>query len=189
MLVVFGLGNPGSKYEGTRHNAGVETLERLAASYHARLVRRCLSSYRTCVVESSCGQKVRLVFPLTYMNDSGRVVPKVVSPSDSVLVICDQMDLPAGRVRLRATGTSSAGHNGLKSMMQALPEGFARLYVGVGRPAEGVSVVDHVLSRPSAHDRELIDAAQAEAVEALRRIIDGEDLQKVVQHLNSFKAE
>ena len=51
------------------------------------------------MVESSCGQKVRLVFPLTYMNDSGRVVPKVVSPSDSVLVICDQMDLPCGRMR------------------------------------------------------------------------------------------
>ena len=187
MLVVFGLGNPGSKYEGTRHNAGVETLERLAASYHARLVRRCLSSYRTCVVESARGERVRLVFPLTYMNDSGRVVPRLVSGGDRVLVICDQMDLPAGRLRLRAGGTSCAGHNGLKSMMQALPDGFERLYIGVGRPGDGVSVVDHVLSRPDEEDRRLIDAAEAEAAEGLRLLIDGEDFQKVVQRLNSFR--
>ena len=162
MLVVFGLGNPGSKYEGTRHNAGVETLERLAASYHARLVRRCLSSYRTCVVESARGERVRLVFPLTYMNDSGRVVPRLVSGGDRV-------------------------HNGLKSMMQALPDGFERLYIGVGRPGDGVSVVDHVLSRPDEEDRRLIDAAEAEAAEGLRLLIEGEDFQKVVQRLNSFR--
>ena len=146
MLVIFGLGNPGLKYEGTRHNAGVETLVKLAASYRKKLVRRCFSSYKSCIITSESGQKVKLVFPLTYMNSSGLAVAKTVSEGDRVLVICDQMDLPCGRIRLRAKG-SNAGHNGLKSMMEALPEGFMRLYIGVGRPQEGVSVIDHVLDQ------------------------------------------
>ena len=188
MTVVFGLGNPGSKYEGTRHNAGVETLEKLAASYQRKLVRRCFSSYRTCLVDLPDGNRARLVFPLTYMNDSGRVVPKVVSKGDRVIVICDQMDLPAGRIRLREKG-SSAGHNGLKSMMAALPQNFIRLYVGVGRPAEGTSVIDHVLTRCSEEDRRKIGLAQDRAVEELRLILAGEDLQTAAARINSFREE
>lgn len=188
MLIIFGLGNPGPEYEGTRHNAGVETLEKLAASYRAKLVRRCFSSYRTCIITSECGNKARLVFPLTYMNGSGKTVPRVVKENDEVIVICDQMDLPPGRVRLRASG-SSAGHNGLKSMMAYLPGNFKRLYIGVGRPVEGTSVVDHVLSIYSDDDRKLVDAAQMEAVKCLRRYIDGEDFSRCAQDLNSFRGD
>ena len=184
MLVIFGLGNPGSKYEGTRHNAGVETLRRLAASCHKKLTRRCFSSYQSCVVTTEAGRSARLVFPLTYMNSSGEVVPKVVGEGDAVLVICDQMDLPCGRMRLRTKG-SSAGHNGLKSMMAHLPEGFWRLYIGVGRPDEGVSVIDHVLTRFSPEDRALVDKAEEKAAEAVLRLYGGERLESVLQWANS----
>lgn len=189
MLVIFGLGNPGSKYEGTRHNAGVETLRRLAASCHKKLTRRCFSSYQSCVVTTEAGRSARLVFPLTYMNSSGEVVPKVVGEGDTVLVICDQMDLPCGRMRLRTKG-SSAGHNGLKSMMAHLPEGFWRLYIGVGRPDEGVSVIDHVLTRFSPEDRRLVELCEEEAARQILRIIDGvESFQVVEQAINSYRAE
>lgn len=182
MLVIFGLGNPGRRYEGTRHNAGVETLSKLAASYRKKLVRRCFSSYRLCQLDSD----VRLVFPLTYMNSSGEVVPSVTAPGDRVIVICDQMDLPCGRLRLREGG-SSAGHNGLKSMLAALPDNFIRLYIGVGRPEENVSVIDHVLTRFNEHDRMLVDQAENAAVSALRELISGEDIRKVEQKANSFR--
>ena len=187
MLVVFGLGNPGPKYEGTRHNAGVETLQRLAASCHKRLTRRCLASYRSCTIKTEGGAEARLVFPLTYMNSSGDVVPKTVREGDRVLVICDQMDLPCGRMRYRSGG-SSAGHNGLKSMMAHLPEGFERLYIGVGRPEEGVAVIDHVLTRFSEEDRKLVDECEEEAVKAIIALIDGEKTELLAQRINSFHA-
>jgi len=158
MLVIFGLGNPGPKYDGTRHNAGVDTLASLAAFFQVKLRKRCFYNYRSALV--TAGEKeVKLVFPLTYMNNSGEVVKSVVKEGDEVLVICDQMDLEPGRIRLRFKGSSSAGHNGLKSMMAYLPEGFMRLYIGVGHPSEGVSVPDHVLSRFSPDEEKRVKEA------------------------------
>ena len=185
MTVVFGLGNPGPEYEKTRHNVGAETLQRMAAHYQITLKRRCFSSYMKAETES-----VRLVFPLTFMNSSGKVVPKVVSEGDAVIVICDQMDLPPGRIRLRMGGSSSAGHNGLKSMMEYLPDGFARMYIGVGRPQEGVAVPDHVLSPFSGSDRILIDRAEEKAADILIRLLAGEEKQeRLIQEANSYRAE
>lgn len=184
MLVIFGLGNPGAKYEGTRHNAGVETLSRIAAFYQVRLRRRCFCKYRSADFVSASGERVRLVFPLTYMNSSGEIVSQVVSEGDQVLVICDQMDLPPGALRMKRSG-SSAGHNGLKSMMAALPGNFMRLYIGVGRPEEGTAVVDHVLTRYSAEDRLKVDEAEERAVSIIRELIDGKDLNRVIQDANS----
>ena len=180
MLVIFGLGNPGRKYEGTRHNAGVETLSKLAASYRKKLVRRCFSSYRLCQLDSD----VRLVFPLTYMNSSGEVVPSVTAPGDRVIVICDQMDLPPGKIRIRKGG-SSAGHNGLKSMIANIGSDFIRVYIGIGRPEPGVKVPDHVLSRFSAEDRAEVDKAEDKAAEAVLRLYSGEKLESVEQWANS----
>lgn len=184
MLVIFGLGNPGAKYEGTRHNAGVETLARLAAFYQVRLRRRCFCKYRSADFVAPSGENVRLVFPLTYMNSSGEIASQVVSGGDQVLVICDQMDLPTGTIRLKRSG-SSAGHNGLKSLMAALPGNFMRLYIGVGRPEEGVAVVDHVLTKYSEEDRRKVDEAEQRAVGIVAEIISGKDLARVMQDANS----
>lgn len=131
---------------------------------------------------------VTLIFPLTYMNLSGTVVPSLVKEGDEVIVICDQMDLPAGSLRVKKGG-SSAGHNGLKSMLSFLPGNFKRVYIGVGRPEEGVSVPDHVLSRFSDSDRILVDRAEEKAVDCLVSLLEGETFEKIQMEANSFKVD
>ncbi len=178
-MTVFGLGNPGARYKGTRHNAGFETVERIAAHRGVKLRKRCFRLYRRAVSDS-----LTLIEPLTYMNASGRIAGECIVPGDTVIVIVDQMDLAPGRIRIRRGG-SSAGHNGLKSMIEAIGEDFIRIYIGTGRPAAGVSVVDHVLTRYSREDRALVDEAEEKAAEAVLRLYGGERFESVVQWANS----
>ncbi len=178
-MTVFGLGNPGAKYSGTRHNAGFETVEKIAARKGIKLRKRCFCLYRKAVSGT-----LTLIEPLTYMNRSGDIAAACIPPGDEVVVIVDQMDLPPGRIRIRRGG-SSAGHNGLKSMIGAIGPDFIRVYIGTGRPADGVKVVDHVLSRYSAEDRALVDSAEEKAAEAVLRLLEGEDFGHVAQWANS----
>ncbi len=146
MQLILGLGNPGTKYANSRHNVGFDALEACAAFFQVHLRKRCFRLYR----QAKVGGSVFLVEPLTYMNNSGEVMQYFlgVKPED-IVVVCDQMDLPPGLIRIRRGG-GSAGHNGLKSLIGVLGSSdFTRIYIGIGRPAEGVSVVDHVLSRDS----------------------------------------
>ena len=181
-MVVFGLGNPGPEYEKTRHNVGFLTLERIASLKGVKLKKRLLKPYRTASFSSHT-----LVEPLTYMNNSGLVFPSLVKEGDSVIVIVDQMDLPPGKIRIRTKG-GSAGHNGLKSIIANYGEDFIRVYIGIGRPAEGHTVVDHVLSEFSEEDYALVDKAIREAAERIVDILNGEKLESVVQRANSFQA-
>ena len=178
-MTVFGLGNPGAKYEGTRHNAGFETIEKVAAQKGLRLRKRCFRCYRRAVLDD-----LVLVEPLTYMNNSGLAVPDNIPSDGRMVVISDQMDLPPGRIRIKRGG-SSAGHNGLKSMIAAYGPDFIRVYIGIGRPEEGQTVVDHVLSRYSDADRALVDEAESRAAEADLRIYGGEKIESVMQWANS----
>ena len=178
-MTVFGLGNPGAKYEGTRHNAGFETIEKVAAQKGLRLRKRCFRCYRRAVLDD-----LVLVEPLTYMNNSGLAVPDNIPSDGRMIVISDQMDLPPGRIRIKRGG-SSAGHNGLKSMIAAYGPDFIRVYIGIGRPEEGQTVVDHVLSRYSDADRALVDEAESRAAEAILRIYGGEKIESVMQWANS----
>jgi Peptidyl-tRNA hydrolase len=186
MLYVFGLGNYPARYSNTRHNAGVDTLTRLTAFYQVKLRKRCFHLYRQAIIETARG-RVCFVFPLTLMNNSGAVVDGLVKEGDEVIVLVDQMDLNPGQLRLKKGG-AAAGHNGLKSMMAALPENFTRLYIGVGHPEAGTTVPDWVLSKPSEEDRALIDTAEAEATAQLARYFEGEKFELVQQKINSFKA-
>jgi PTH1 family peptidyl-tRNA hydrolase len=149
MKLVLGLGNPGAKYEHTRHNVGFDVVSQCAAFFQVSLRKRCFHLYRQACLEVG-GVSYTLVQPLTYMNDSGKIARDfpLVSAED-MIVVCDQMDLPPGTIRIRKGG-SSAGHNGLKSLISEFNgSGFIRIYVGIGRPGPGISVVDHVLSRDS----------------------------------------
>jgi len=146
---VVGLGNPGRKYEGSRHNAGFEVVARLAQESGIRL-----GAGRGDFVNGVgriADRPVRLVMPLTYMNDSGHAVAAVLretacEPSD-LLVICDDVHLEPGQLRLRRSG-SDGGHNGLTSIIGILgTEDFPRLRLGVGEPPDGVDRVDYVLDR------------------------------------------
>lgn len=178
-MTVFGLGNPGAKYKGTRHNAGFETIERIAAQKGLKLRKRCFRCYKRAVLDD-----LSLVEPLTYMNNSGLAVPDNIPSDGCLIVIADQMDLPPGKIRIKRGG-SSAGHNGLKSIIGAYGPDFIRVYIGIGRPSDGMSVIDHVLTRYSAEDRALVDAAEDRAAEAVLRIYGGEKLESVMQWANS----
>ena len=178
-MIVFGLGNPGAKYKGTRHNAGFETVEKIAAQMDIKLRKRCFCLYKKAVSGS-----LVLIEPLTYMNASGDVAAACIQQDSPVVVIVDQMDLPPGKIRIRRGG-GSAGHNGLKSMIAAIGPDFIRVYIGTGRPEEGVSVIDHVLSRYSDEDRKLVDEAEEKAAEAVLSLYRGESFERVVQSANS----
>lgn len=178
-MIVFGLGNPGAKYRGTRHNVGFDTVERIAAQKEIKFRKRCFRLYKRAVSDS-----LVLIEPLTYMNASGDIAKECITPGDTVVVVVDQMDLPPGKIRIKRGG-SSAGHNGLKSMIGAIGPDFIRLYIGIGRPDAGVSVPDHVLSRPNAVDRSLIDEAEAKASDAILRLYGGESFERIAQSINS----
>lgn len=138
------------------------------------------------------GSPLLLVKPLTYMNRSGEIFPALWSLAEggleSLLVVCDTLDLPPGQCRLRRRG-SSAGHRGLASLIARLGGGnFMRLYIGIGRPAGGQeAVVEHVLSRPEGREAELLERAAAEAAEAILRLAD-EGPEKVMNALNQSQA-
>jgi PTH1 family peptidyl-tRNA hydrolase len=162
--VVVGLGNPGSRYAGTRHNVGWLVLDRLAerAGWAGRGRQRDAS---TILMGRHRGLDLTLVKPLTWMNDSGTAVRKVLArehaPLADLLVVADDFALPFGKLRFRESG-SHGGHNGLRSIIEELgTEKFSRLRVGIGDPVRDAR--DHVLSRfePDEVQRldELLDAA------------------------------
>ncbi len=178
MQLILGLGNPGSKYEHTRHNVGFDAIEACAAFFQVRLRKRCFRLYRKAELKTG----VQLLEPLTYMNNSGEVLQYFPDmKAEDIVVVCDQMDLPAGLIRIRRNG-GSAGHNGLKSLMAALGSGsFIRIYIGIGRPEEGVSVVDHVLGYD---DSEEIQAGIQLASKALADLLNGKSLEEVMLAYN-----
>ena len=164
--VVVGLGNPGPEYRDTRHNVGQRVLDLLA--------RRLRASWRrdgSAVVARGQwrGEPVRLIKPISFMNESGAVVAKALrrveaGPADLILVY-DDIDLPLGTVRLRMKG-SHGGHNGVRSVIEALgTQEIQRVKVGIGRPDQKDDVPDHVLTSFERDEVPAVDAAVAEAAE------------------------
>lgn len=187
MKIVVGLGNPGDQYAQTRHNIGWMVLDRLAdrAGWAGRGRTRDASSL---VMGRFRGLDLALVKPLTYMNESGLAVRKVLArehaPLVDMLVVADDLALPFGKLRFREGG-GPGGHNGLRSIIEELgTERFSRLRIGIGEPDK--NAVDHVLSRfhPAERQRldELLDAA-ADAVETWAR----EGTSKAANHHNRFE--
>jgi len=173
-LIVIGLANPGAKYRGTRHNVGAMCVDELARRAGARLENKVRD---TELAETEIGEAPAIIArPITYVNESGKSVRNVLrkfnAEPDRLLLIVDDMDLKIGRIRLRAGG-SSGGHNGLKSVRQAIgTDDFPRLRIGVGRPPADSDPIQHVLGRFRPDERELIESAvnrAADAVEAIQR--------------------
>jgi PTH1 family peptidyl-tRNA hydrolase len=166
-MVIVGLGNPGERYDGTRHNVGRVVVEGLAGagftSGRGDYLRK-----RTSIG----GSRVQLVLPLVFMNDSGRaVVPALeeagAEPSE-LLVVCDDVNLDLERLRLRPSGTDG-GHNGLASVIERLgTTGFGRLRLGVGAPPDDVDLADYVLSPFEPEERPRVDGMVTRARDALR---------------------
>lgn len=157
--LVVGLGNPGPEYHGTRHNVGFEAIDRLVKEYGKKLNQSKFNALFTLVEID--GVPVALAKPLTFMNLSGQAVAPLMksfglSPAN-VLVLADDLDLPVGKLRLRASG-SSGGNNGHKSLVQHLKtEAYPRIKIGIGRPSEGA--IDYVLGKFNPEERVDIERA------------------------------
>jgi PTH1 family peptidyl-tRNA hydrolase len=168
MKVVVGLGNPGNRYAGTRHNVGYAVIETLAAGPHAS---RFQSRFQAQVSELSEGShKVLLVKPETFMNLSGHSVRQVMDfyqlALPDLLVVCDDINLPLGRLRFRGRGTHG-GHNGLRDIQNHLgTTEYSRLRIGVDAPAPE-QAVEHVLGRFRPSERAVIEDAVALAAQAV----------------------
>jgi len=168
MKLVAGLGNPGRKYESTRHNAGFWWVERLAES--ARVILRAEGRFhgRAGRLAPPHGEGW-LLLPETYMNHSGRAVASLASfykiaPGD-VLVVHDELDLPPGTVRLKKGG-GTGGHNGVSDIAAALgTKDFWRLRIGIGHPGVRDEVLEYVLHPPRVEERTAIDEAMVRSLE------------------------
>jgi len=175
--LIVGLGNPGPKYEQTRHNAGFWFLDVLANDYHATL--RSESKFHGDVAKSQIkGEDVWLLKPDTFMNLSGQSIAAVsrfykITP-DQILVVHDELDLPAGTARLKRGG-GHGGHNGLRDTISRLgSKDFARLRIGIGHPGDKSKVHDYVLKQASRDDQIEIDTAIRHAVDVVADIIAGD---------------
>ena len=168
MKVIVGLGNPGARYAGTRHNVGFMVVDSLAESPRASRFQSRFQAQVAELIEDP--HKILLVKPETFMNLSGRCVRQVVDyyqvPLEDLLVVSDDFNLPLGKIRARARGTHG-GHNGLRDIQNHLgTTEYARLRIGVGAPDED-DAVDHVLSRFRPGERAVIDEAVQKAAQAV----------------------
>lgn len=169
MKVVVGLGNPGKKYENTRHNVGFEVLAELASRFGADRPQIRFEA-EICEIRVR-DNKVLLVAPQTFMNLSGRAVGKLCDfyklEPDAFAVICDDMNLPGGQLRWRAKG-SAGGQKGLLDISRHLgTQEIARLRVGIGRPPGRQDPADYVLGRFGKSEREEMDIAVKEAADSV----------------------
>ncbi len=183
--IVVGLGNPGSRYESTRHNMGFLTVDKLAEvqKFSFNKLR-----FKAWTGTFSCGEdKVLVMKPQTYMNLSGEAVGEAARffkvPADHVLVISDDISLPVGKLRIRPSG-SAGGHNGLKNIIAHLgTDQFPRIKVGVGIPQqEGYDTVDWVIGKPGKDEQALLIPALDKAVAAIPCLIQN----GVQQAMNKF---
>lgn len=190
---MVGLGNPGNRYEGTRHNVGFMALEALAAA--AGCSFRAQPRLQALLADVGSGEeRLRLLLPQTFMNESGRSIRAALDwfgfDPAALLVVVDDMDLPLGRLRLRASG-SAGGHNGLRSTISHLgTQDFARLRIGIGAPADNPAerkarTIGHVLGRFSPSEQPLLQAVLSEVQSGIG-LIQRQGIERAANRLNGF---
>lgn len=176
MFIIAGLGNPDRQYEGTRHNAGFDVIDRIADKYNIAVdARKHRALIGKGIIE---GQKVILAKPQTYMNLSGESIRSLtdyfkIDPEHELLVIYDDINLEPGQLRIREKG-SAGGHNGIKNIIACLgTQIFPRIRVGVGAKPLKYDLADYVLGHFSKAEKELMDDGYDNAVDAARMIVAG----------------
>ena len=185
MYIIVGLGNPGREYAETRHNAGFRAVDAFIDEFH---IDGPQVKFRAMIGKGTVGgEKVLCVKPLTYMNLSGEAVRAVcdfykIDPTKELIVICDDIAIPAGHLRIRKKG-SAGSHNGLENIILHLgTQDFIRIRVGVGDKPEGWDLADHVLAKITGPDKTAIEEAERAAAKAAASIItDG-----VVKAMNRY---
>jgi PTH1 family peptidyl-tRNA hydrolase len=189
--LIVGLGNPGSEYRGTRHNAGADFVEALARQCGVSLQAES-KFYGLTGRTTLSGHDLRLLIPTTFMNRSGQSVAAMAQffkiPPEEILVAHDELDIAPGTARFKRGG-GHGGHNGLRDIVPALGNNkdFYRLRIGIGHPGHASRVTGYVLSAPSQLDRSRIDASIDEAIAALPLLLEG-DQTKAMTRLHSFSA-
>lgn len=185
--LIVGLGNPGPAYAKTRHNAGAWFVETLCEQH--RISLKTEPKFNARIGQANiAGQNVRILLSNTYMNHSGQPVGGIANyfqiPIQSILVAHDELDIPAGSIRLKVDG-GHGGHNGLRDIIHHLKErDFPRLRLGIGHPGDKDKVLEYVLNNPSATDEKLIRQGIAKTLEVLPQIIGG-DWQNAMNHLHT----
>ena len=207
MKLVVGLGNPGKKYEGTRHNVGFEVVSAVwqrgggrdwtkdAKLKHEALIEEVSVPAKPNEDDGAgrdARERVLLAAPMTYMNLSGRAVRAICGfhnlTAADVLVVCDDKDLDVGRLRMRPSG-SAGGQKGLKNIIDQLgTQDVARLRVGVGKPPSGVDTADYVLSPFRLSERQQVEEAVLDAAEGVERWA-GFGLEAAMNHVNAPKTK
>ncbi|GAA0504078.1 aminoacyl-tRNA hydrolase [Salinibacillus aidingensis] len=186
MKCIVGLGNPGSKFENTRHNIGFQVIDYLAERNHWSLNREKYNALYT--IEHLNGEKVLILKPLTYMNLSGEAVRPFMDFYDldieDLLVVYDDLDLPAGRIRLRQKG-GHGGHNGIRNIIdQTTLKNFKRIRIGIGRPETNVPIIDYVLGKFTEEQKPKVEDSVKSAAEACEMWLEKPFLE-VMNHFNS----
>lgn len=172
-ILVFGLGNPGARYENTRHNAGFLVLDEIAKKKDVSVSKRKRGAL---TAEFDTDKKIMLIKPQTFMNNSGECVLDFAAyykaDITDIIVIYDDCDLEPGKIRIRANG-SAGSHKGMKSIIQALgTEEFARVRVGIGARPEHMELADYVLSKPQGEEARLFAEAVIKAADAVMCILE-----------------
>ncbi len=186
LKLAVGLGNPGPKYAGTRHNVGFEVLDYLCRSNSAATVRAKFEGQLTTVTIADTS--LLLVWPLTYMNESGRCVKAVaqfykIDPLRDLLVICDDLSLPLGKLRMRSKG-SAGGQKGLNHILQVFgTQEIPRLRIGIDPAPPQWETADYVLGRFRNDEKPVIEQAVQEAANAIRTWCE-HDLNYCMNHVN-----
>ena len=187
MFLIAGLGNPGMKYDGTRHNMGYDVITELIDRYHVPPSGTAMKAlYGKGRIE---GEPVILIKPLTYMNLSGEAVQQFahyykIDPEKELIVIYDDIDLAPGQIRIREKG-SAGSHNGMKSVIQCMgTDTFPRVRIGIGAKPENWDLADYVLTRPASDERVAIDDAIRAAADAIALIVTGE-IEDAMSRFNS----
>ncbi|HET7580832.1 MAG TPA: aminoacyl-tRNA hydrolase [Bacillales bacterium] len=171
MKVIVGLGNPGFQYKKTRHNVGFAVIDELSKQVNIPVKQKKFNA--VFGIGRVQGEKMALVKPLTYMNASGEAVRPFLDyykvPTEDLVVIYDDLDLPTGKIRLREKG-GPGGHNGMKSIISHLgTKEFKRIRVGISHPTPELDVIDYVLKPFSKQERKVVAEACVRAAEACER--------------------
>lgn len=184
-FVIAGLGNPGSKYEGTKHNIGFDVVERLAKKYNIEVSK---FKHKALVGDGTiAGKRVLLVKPQTFMNLSGESIREIVNfykiPQDHFLVIYDDTSLPVSGVRIRAKG-SHGGHNGIRNIIDQMGTNeFWRIKVGIGEKPNGWDLADYVLAKFNQDDLPMMEQGADKAVNAVELVLT-RGIADAMNHIN-----
>lgn len=176
MIILAGLGNPGPKYAGNRHNIGFMAVDRIHARHRFPAWRR---NFQSEVAEGTiAGERVLLMKPQTFMNESGRAVGEAVrflklAPTD-VVVLHDELDLPPGKLRMKLGG-GHGGHNGLRSITSQITDGYRRMRLGIGHPGQKELVHGHVLSDFHKADQAWLEAFLDAVTDHIDDVVKGDD--------------